>query len=150
MKSIRYALLCPLGSDAQISVSEMSRKDSLSVRVEFVKINISRTRKGLLHNEWFKKVDAKAANIVRFSGQFQPLEGALFGCWLNIVLRSDRVHVYARRDDFCMHTRYYVAKGTTLYNIQLIHHIKARVVSVVVLQRCVTSARRPSPTTCGA
>ena len=128
MKSIRYALLCPLGSDAQISVSEMSRKDSLSVRVEFVKINISRTRKGLLHNEWFKKVDAKAANIVRFSGQFQPLEGALFGCWLNIVLRSDRVHVYARRDDVCMHAHNYVAEGTTLpYNIQ-IHHIRACVV----------------------
>jgi hypothetical protein len=32
-------------------VIEMGRKDSLSLNVEFVKVNISRTRKGLLHSE---------------------------------------------------------------------------------------------------
>ena len=54
--------------DAAYMVSDAARKDSLSLRVEFVKVNISRTRKGLLPSEWTKKADAKTANIVRFSG----------------------------------------------------------------------------------
>lgn len=56
-------------------VIEMGRKDSLSLNVEFVKVNISRTRKGLIHSEASsgsmpRMTDGhKAANIIRFSGR---------------------------------------------------------------------------------
>lgn len=66
---------------------DTGRKDSLSLNVEFVKVNISRSRKGLvpvdIHSSGsisnsvsaspacpkFAGHDSQAANIVRFSGQ---------------------------------------------------------------------------------
>ena len=63
--------------------SETGRKDSLSLNVEFIKVNISRSRKGIVPessgiNQSSAKLSqqadgTKAANIVRFSGQYSQI-----------------------------------------------------------------------------
>lgn len=58
-------------------LTDIGRKDSLSLNVEFAKVNISRTRKGVLQSELETKTGVRAANIVRFSGE---------SCW-HIVCR---------------------------------------------------------------
>ena len=75
------------GSSADDSISspsaEMARKDSLSLNVEFVKVDVSRSRKGVVQGEstfnpnvsssklssMFES-SQKAANHVRFSGKY--------------------------------------------------------------------------------
>ncbi len=50
-------------------MSNSGRKDSLSLNVEFVKVNISRSRRGILFPETGPSdLQAKAANHVKFSG----------------------------------------------------------------------------------
>ena len=68
----------PGGSETPTSTSDAGRKDSLSLNVEFVKVNLSRSRKGVLQADLIPggssaklggvEASTKAANSVRFSG----------------------------------------------------------------------------------
>ena len=73
--------LCDLftGADGSYSqASDVGRKDSLSLNVEFVKVNLSRSRKGVMQTDIQSggstsklsgvEPQSKAANSVRFSG----------------------------------------------------------------------------------
>ena len=72
-------------------LTDTGRKDSLSLNVEFVKVNISRSRKGIFQGETSTTQSSaklstlpdgqtKAANIVRFSGK--KISKKLFTCAL--------------------------------------------------------------------
>lgn len=68
------------GADTPTSGSDAGRKDSLSLNVEFVKVNLSRSRKGVLQADLLSggssaklggvEASTKAANSVRFSGEY--------------------------------------------------------------------------------
>ena len=52
---------------------ESGHRDSLSVKLDYIKLNISRTRKSTISNTDFNKSDplgTKAANVVRFSSAY--------------------------------------------------------------------------------
>ena len=60
-------------------LGEMGRKDALSLNVEFVKVNIARSRRGVVQlgehaaaasSHKLPTDQSKAANIVRFSGWY--------------------------------------------------------------------------------
>ena len=59
-----------LGSIQEQSVlGDIARKDSLSLKVEFINLNISRSRKLEIRSEGLlDKLDPVKSNIVRFSG----------------------------------------------------------------------------------
>ena len=69
-------------SDSMPVPDMTGRKDSLSLNVEFVKVNISRSRKGVWHGDLpsmgsaaklsnMERDQPKAANQVRFSGNIK-------------------------------------------------------------------------------
>ena len=76
---IYYVLLFSDPNNLSSPLTDTGRKDSLSLNVEFVKVNISRSRKGIFQGEAstsqssaklssLAEGQTKAANIVRFSG----------------------------------------------------------------------------------
>lgn len=71
LSALEYSFRRGKGQDSPGSLLQdpSTRKDSLSLNVEFVKVNISRSRRGVLQSETRTVIDTKAANIVRFSGE---------------------------------------------------------------------------------
>ena len=81
--------------DKTHSLLDTGRKDSLSLNVEFVKVNISRSRKGILQGDILSSSTsskfstsesqmaamAAAANVVRFSGKINLEEDKMLGCY---------------------------------------------------------------------
>ena len=67
-----FLYICVTGSIQEQSVlGDVSRKDSLSLKVEFINLNISRSRKLEIKTEGIglmDKLDPVKSNVVRFSG----------------------------------------------------------------------------------
>ena len=67
-----FLCICVTGSIQEQSVlGDVSRKDSLSLKVEFINLNISRSRKLEIKTEGIglmDKLDPVKSNVVRFSG----------------------------------------------------------------------------------
>ena len=56
-------------------LGDISRKDSLSLKVEFINLNISRSRKLEIKSDGISlmdKLDPMKSNMVRFSGKLPP------------------------------------------------------------------------------
>ena len=69
------------GTSRQTMFDATGRKDALSLNVEFIKVNVSRSRKAIIHSDWTPGATTgstnvrshdtpgtKSHNIVRFSG----------------------------------------------------------------------------------
>ncbi len=98
LKSVRNAAQLISGTPAaddsvNSPAADMARKDSLSLNVEFVKVDVSRSRKGVVSGEAvfnptmsssklssLLEASPKAANHIRFSGECSGV--ILFGCSL--------------------------------------------------------------------